>query len=853
MKNQDVDIKIQIPIANKDSIERRNIEIPIHRRLIRVTIVKAPAGYGKTTLVAKAFSETEDHVAWLTLDEMDNDPVRFWTYVIKAVAKSGKPINTEFLLDFVKTSPPNFFIVDKILNELGNKSMRTYLILDQYHLITNPAIHGMMNRLVQHLPHHIKVFILSENAIPLSVAKWRGNGWTHEIGIDELQFQPDEVKRFFETRFHHSPYPLSHYERAGRIAQGWPLGLQLIYLAGLQDERQWDDDESSILSPVITNYLLHEVINNVSSALKKFLMQTSLLKELSPSICNTLLDRNDSEALLNELEEKGLFVQRLQNDKQIYGYHPIFSNALQNEMKQHFNKAHITELYLKTANLFYGKGDYSSAIELAIENKMFDLADRWIAENILTIFLSRQMELLKRWILNLRKNNVEVNPETLAVYGFILALQFETEKSISIVRELGRRDNKNPWTKNDVFEDATYILEILKSFLLFTQPEVLKSSIPYLTEQDSILISAQSAKWNSVLLDYNHYEPQLLRTVLTNKGKIGSFKQLAAFNQVIDDDMLYANNLARYRHGLQAEIYYEQNLLAESQLHINKLMKSSNPHFETGLMIPMYIVQAKIYMAENQYVKGQAFLKEAIGKTVDPIWKSTLLTMKALGYIREGLFERAEVELNKSSSLLPRRSKSMPEFWLLVQARLFMERNDIRKALHSIDQVIQASSENSQMLTLIEAKILRSICIWKTSKKNLALHELHGTLELAAKYGYKRMFLEEADLHHMLNNYIKNRINTNRSDWNTVSLKFVKSLVGNYTVQPVESRESTRPKLTPREEQLIKALITGSSNKEIAEELFLSEGTVRVYLSKVYKKLNVKSRTQAILQFKEWQ
>lgn len=852
MKVHGADEKIKMPLANEEIIFRKDIEVPIHMRVVRLTIIRAPKGYGKTTLLSKSLFETKDSRAWLTLDGMDNDPVRFWTYVITALGGIGKAFDTEKLLSFVKTSPPHFMIVDMLLNELTNMHGKTALILDDYHMITNPVIHKMMNRFIDYLPHHVKLFIASQNEVPLTVSKWRTKGWVYEIGIQQLQFQLHEIRELYSKHSPEMSHSIFFYQQVLRITEGWALGIQLIHLAGIEDDRQWESKDSSILSPVVANHLLYEVLSSLKPSMQDFLIRTSMLNELTPEKCNQVLGRSDSEDILKDIEKRGLFIHRLDNSHLTYRYHSLFSTALQNEMHQRFSKDSITEIYTKAAYVEYEQGNYALAIELAIKGKLFTVADHWIEENLVNIVLSKQIEMFMWWVKTLRKNSFEIHVETLTIYAFNLAMQFEMEKAGSIVRELDRRHEKDGWKNETALEDASLILEVVKVFMLCTQCGPTDKRVLYLQQKIHNHPFSTDSRWKHVSIIYNHFEPQLLRTSLGNRGKLCSIKQLSIYNDTLRSDKFLAHNLAGYSYGLQAEVLYEMNLLPESEQYIEKAMEYTYRHAYAGLSVPMYILQAKIYLDGKQFIKAQAILNHAIESAVNPNWQCILITMKALGYIREGSFDRAEFELNRSSSLTYKQAEPRLEFWILVRARWHMEKGNIRRALYYIDQVAQEAKENFQLTTLIEAKVLRSICMWQTNKRKLAVETLHEALELAVKSGYKRLFMDEKALNSVLISYIKSRMNFEQAEWETVPLVFAQSIRTDHITRPTTTHHS-KPKLTPREEELIKALATGSTNKEIAEQLFLSEGTVRVYLSKVYKKLNVSSRTQAILQVKDWQ
>ncbi|PID14011.1 hypothetical protein CSV63_14725 [Sporosarcina sp. P34] len=847
------DEKIKIPLANEGVISRKDIEIPIHSNSVRLTIVRAPEGYGKTMLLSKSFSHITDSTAWLTLDEMDNDPIRFWTYVITSLEKSGNIMDAEKVLSFLKTSPPYYMIVEMLLKELHAQRRRVTLILENYHMITNPVIHNMMNQFIDSLSRHVKVLITSRSEVPLSVSKWRIKGWVYEIGIHHLQFQLSEIREFYGKRSSLSRYSIFFYEQVLRITDGWPLGIQLISLIGSAEDPQWNVEESSVLSPVVANYLLYEILCSLTPIMQDFLMRTSVLHYVTPKSCNQLLNRNDSEEILKEIEKSGLFLNQLTDSQLTYTYHSLFSIALQNERRRHFSNDCITEVYGKAAHIRYEQGDYATGIELAIKGELFDVADHWIKENLVNIILSKQTETFMRWMLILRKSTFELHVETLAVYAFNLAIRFEMEKAGLIIRELDRRDQKTGWKKEDSLEDAALILDIVKVFMLFTQGGPTgKKELGSQERINKYSFSADS-RWKNVSMTYNHFQPQLLKTSLGNRGGLYPIKRLSTLNDVLRTDKFLAHNLAGYSYGLQAEAFYEMNLLPESAQNMNKAMEYIDRHSDAGLSIPMYILQAKMYLANEQFNKAQAILNHAIESTVNTNWQCILLIMKALGYIREGSFDRAEIELNRSYNLTHWQAKFEMQFRVLVQARLHMAKGNMQKALYCINQVTQETKEALHIATTIEAKILRSICMWNNNKKRLAIDILHEALELAVKAGFKRMFMDEKALNPVLMSYIKRRMNFEQPHWKTVPLVFVQSLRTDHIAIRSAAHQSSKPHLTPREEELLKALATGSSNREIAEQLFLSEGTVRVYLSKVYKKLNVRSRTQAILQAKDWQ
>ncbi|ARK24932.1 hypothetical protein SporoP37_09830 [Sporosarcina sp. P37] len=852
MKESEAAVKVKMPVADENFIIRKEIQIPCHIKMVRLTAIQAPLGYGKTTLLSKSLSRVNGYTAWLALDEMDNDPVRFWSCIIHSIVHSGKAINKEKVLSFLETGPPFYRIVDMLLDELSRKQENISLVLDDYDLISNPVIHKMMARFIHFLPRHVKVFIISQDEIPLPLSEWRIKGWMYEIGIGQLQFTLDEVKEFYENNAVVTPRTKSFYQQVLCAAEGWPFGVRLLSLTEPHKDRQRKSMELSILSPVVGSYVLYEVLSSLPAAVQQFLIRTSLLKELTPAYCNQVMKRDDSEEVLKEIERKGLFISQLEGSPLTYRLHPLFSTALQNEMHRRLSKESIMDVYRITAKLLYERRDYPAAIETAVRGNLFELADRWIVENLVNIFHSKETGSFKHWILMLRKNSFDVHPETLVFYAYMCAVQREMERTVSIVRELDRRHEKSGWRAEADSKDAACMLDILKVYILFLQGRMTEKSISHVLNQVHCHPFPFDSRWNRFSMIYNHFKPQLLQTNLGNGGKLGSFKPLMKLNDQLRNDAYLPRPLAGYSFALQAEIYYEMNVLPKADELIKKAMEYIDGHNDPGLSVPLCILKTKIHLAAKHFTEAQAGLNHAMNSPLNIDWKCILLTMKGLAFIREGAFEKAEMELARSSNVI-RRADSGLEFWMLVQARLHMERGNGRKALHYIEQVIRDAKRESRVIPIIEAKVLHSLCLWNSSKKKCAASVLHGALELAAESGYKRIFLDEEALQPVLLHYIKSRKNVEQAEWETVPLVFVQSLTTDHIIRPRTDPKKIKPKLTPREEQLIKAIASGASNKEIAEQLFLSEGTVRVYLSKVYKKLNVCSRAQAILLADDWQ
>ncbi len=308
--------KLRIPTARRQLVprprltERLRFDTPP-----RLVLVSAPAGFGKTTLLSEWLTQSTSRVAWLSLDEADNDVRRFLSHL--AVS-----------LQAPETDLPSEAVMTSLVNHLDALPGETVLALDDYHVIDTPEIHEAMSFLVEHLPETASVAIATRSDPPLGLARLRSRGELLELRVADLRFTVDEAEAFL-NRVMGLELSSDHVSTLDARTEGWAAGLQLAALS-----LRGHDDVSSFVEAFagshrfVLDYLVEEVLRRQPEHVRQFMLQTALLDQMTGSLCDALTGSADGQATLETLERNNLFIVALDDERRWYRYHHLFADAL---------------------------------------------------------------------------------------------------------------------------------------------------------------------------------------------------------------------------------------------------------------------------------------------------------------------------------------------------------------------------------------------------------------------------------------------------------------------------------------------------------------------------------------------
>lgn len=377
----------------------------------KLTLLSAPAGFGKTTLVASwlARHRIDAPIAWITLATSDNDPSRFWRVILTACQAWPAPLIANALAQLLSSTQPFFSqrlheeVVLSFCYAITKQEMRGLLILDDYHVINEPRIHELLGFFLSHLPETLHLVLLTRADPPLPLARWRANAQLHEIGAKDLRFLHDEMALFFQKTSALS-FSSETLEMLNTHLEGWPAGLRLLSFS-LSGNRTPTEIRHLLATfrgdyRPIRDYFVTEVLALQSESLQDFLLRTSVLPRLSASLCAHVTGRPESAIFLDAMERNHLFLEALDASGEWYRYQPLFAEAMQHEASLRLGEDALRAVLQTASSWFQQHGFLSEALATALQAEAFEQAAPLIENIAQQMHLSEFQEYrtLGRWL-----------------------------------------------------------------------------------------------------------------------------------------------------------------------------------------------------------------------------------------------------------------------------------------------------------------------------------------------------------------------------------------------------------------------------------------------------------------------
>lgn len=414
--------KLQPPHLRPDFVPRpeptHQIDTAIQhgRRLI---MVSAPAGYGKTTLVNAWCRQNAEHVAWFALDEQDNAPRRFLTYLIAALQQTAPALDIATEAQIETGFSEQQTVVTLLVNQLATLSSSVTLVLDDYHLIEQPEIHDTVTFLIDNLPPQLQLVFTTRTEPPLPLARWHARNQLTVIDATQLCFSLDEATTFLYQSAGLS-LDTEEIERLHQQTEGWAAGLQLAGLS-LQRHgnvtaaiRRLDGSQRHIF-----DYLAHEVLRQQSVAMQTFLLRTAILDRFCGSLVNAVIDTKDGQAMLEELEAANLFILPLDDRRQWYRYHHLFADFLRKELERHY-ATDLPTLHCRAATWLEEHRFLSEAMDHLLQAGAYPDVAQFILRHTDTVLKQEELSLLLAWFGELPNREIEAVPALAVLYGWLL-------------------------------------------------------------------------------------------------------------------------------------------------------------------------------------------------------------------------------------------------------------------------------------------------------------------------------------------------------------------------------------------------------------------------------------------------
>jgi ATP/maltotriose-dependent transcriptional regulator MalT len=884
--------KLFIPPVRANCIVRPRLAEQISRGLDRaLVLISAPAGYGKTTLVSSWLREINVPSAWLSLDEGDNDPIRFLQYLIAALQRIVPTLRSDLAGLLQGMQPAPFDATTSLLiNEIAENSAPFVLVLDDFHVIHSSAILEMLAFLLEHVPPQMHLVLLARTDPPLPLARLRARDQLVDIRANQLRFTLDEIAVFMNTVM---GLKLSADDIAamGARTEGWIAGLQLAALS-MQSCQDIHGFVSAFTGShyYVMDYLVEQVLKLQSEKVRSFLLQTSALDRMCGPLCNAVVQADatepmDGQAMLEALEQMSLFVIPLDDERRWYRYHHLFADVL-NRHLEHLFPNHLPELHRRASQWYEQNDIIPEAIQHALMAGDQHRAVRLVEQNGCTLIMRGEVVTLLRWIQAV-ESHLRTHPWMAIQKAWALSLT-------------GRLDQVEPTLQPAECEisllEPTIEVKIMLGTIAAARAhsanmqgeahlaaELARQALEYLPDGDPFPASMRSVA-TAILGDAswiagNVEEARLGYTeavrigqaansihvvIIANANLAHILMELGRLHQAA---RLYSETLqmatrpdgqqsplADRAHAGLGWVSLEWNYLEAAAQHTQQCIALCRQWGNCDLLAVGYVMSARLEHAQGNRDKAQEAMRAAEQLASEgrlssrrSIWVKSALArlwmaqenldrlsqlVQETGLRLEDITQEAEIPYSRE-----------PEYFILL--RLLLAQGDYDAARALSDRLLRRAEATHRMGQVIETLVLESLALQGKKDMPQALTVLEKALSLAQPEGYVRVFLDEGEPMAKLLYQAKSR--RTGAGYAAELLSAMGSASGAAQPPPQLLIEP----LSMREIQVLRLIEAGHSNQEIAAKLVISIPTVKRHISNIYAKLGVESRTQAISRGRE--
>ncbi len=401
-----------------------------------LTLVSAPAGYGKSTLLAEWITAYKKQAAWLSLDDRDNNPLRFWTYFVTALQTVSKPFGQELLqmLDSAQHFDAQLFLT-ALMNEVAIFERTALLVLDDYHVISNADIHAGMNFLLEHLPPSLNLVIATRIDPPLPLSRLRVRGQLTEVRISDLRFSTDEASLFLNDLMN-LDLTLSDVNALETRTEGWIAGLQLAALSmqNRSDTHAFIQDFTGSQHFVL-EYLVEEVLQHQPESLQNFLLETSMLQRMSAPLCNAVTGSTESMDVLADLRRRNLFVIPLDGEHYWFRYHHLFAEFLKSHLKR-TRPNDLPILHRRAAEWLQANNHPEDALHHAFAIPDYAYVSRLVTDNWRRVYHTGRLDTAVLWLESLPADLLHQSPALGVAYCWTLFIRGDYNRIDSYLEDI---------------------------------------------------------------------------------------------------------------------------------------------------------------------------------------------------------------------------------------------------------------------------------------------------------------------------------------------------------------------------------------------------------------------------------
>ena len=863
--------KLNIPPARPQIIPRPRLTEHLNRGLnYNLTLVSAPAGFGKTTLVSDWTRQSQPRVsiAWVSLDEGDNDPVRFWDYFIAALI-TLQPDCGKDVLPYLHSPqpPPTEPLLTALINDLAGIKGDFVIVLDDYHLIESQQVHEGITYLLEHMPVHMHMLILSRADPPLPLARFRGKGTVLEIGADELRFSLEDAASLFKE-LKAPEISTENIHALNERTEGWAVGLKMAALS-ISEQKDVPAFIAAFTGSqrYVMDYLLEEVLQKQPEKICDFLLKTSVLERLSGPLCDALTGVKGSRDILLNLERGHLFIIPLDESRQWYRYEHLFADLLRHQCETAYGTVQVADLHRRACQWHEDNNLPDDAIHHALAAQDWDTAIRLILPRSEELRNQGEWNIVLHWLKKIPDGLLREHHRLYCQYACFLSAVDETDAAVAALSYLETA------TQDDAIlqADVAFLLATIASIQFdLKRVEYLAEKSLSLLPPDNLLMRSR-AVFSKGFVRYaqsNIHEAENLWTEAYEMAQKGGDIWLAA------NTLTLLGNIKGLRGDLDGAVELSKrtiNLAGETQgaapgqAYLGKVLcewndleaaaenarlsaewyeRGGNPHSA----ISAYFIQAQVYLIQGD-ADGAAAAMERMDRVIshpvlNPFYYAQHGAFHVIFALQQDDVEAAEKwsrHLSQYADILHIEYQYIPACLLIAQGR----KEEAAAYLRNLyERIVQTDAHG----LLIKVRVCQALA---AENEEAALEFLSEALIMAESEGYIRSFVDEGKL---LKQLLEKALSKG------ITPEYTGKLI---TIIEAEERQKLKRKkeigipspykslLSEREVEVLRLMANGLSNQQIAERLFISLSTAKNHVHNILEKLNVQGRTQAVTQARE--
>ena len=845
-----------------------------------VTLICAPSGFGKSTLLNEWRQTCGAPVAWVSLDAGDNVPLRFWLAIVTALQAVKPDLGQELSKNLSGSLP---FDISETVASFTSEVIcatnrpgfgRLGLVLDDYHHIQSPEIHASIQSLLEHFPPNLQIIISSHVKPPLALGRLRASGVVTELEADDLRFTLEEGIDFLVRHTLERPLAYDGMQTLIKRTKGWAAGLTLAALA-LSKQADHDQAIASFTGAhtYLREYFMESVLSRQPPSVQAFLLKTSILKHLTGDLCDAVTGQTVGEEMLSRLWHENLFVERL-GEQRGYRYHDLFAEMLYSQLQIQC-RAEIPGLHRRAAEWYRTQNAPADAVYHLL------VIEAWEeAASLIESIALRELEQfgedsrLLRWLRQLPEAVVRRHKTLLSVYVRLARValpqteveQFLARAEASITRKPAAEQTgdeqdvlveiqriRHVWSTGEAVmlprfaagehEDVWQMLNGVMQYSQFSEQKLDRAEAlareVYETARSrrhlfAMLMAggecAYIAAWRGRLRQSEEIAHQVLQQALDQRGKLPETASIAL-------DAL-------------AHVCYERNQLAQAHQLLLRVSEVDPNPTSSNMPVTSAVRRALIQSAQGNHAAAQAAIRSALelnAKRPSRLWSDQVLRIyQSLIRLRQGDLSGAERLLNEAAHF------DMHPLSELVRAEILLEREQAVAAEGVLNRLITQYPYGFRSESILSARVMLAVALFQQHKVRQARQVMVDAVRRASPEMFIRPFLD-----HGLRGLPVLLLVLRTRNLAAEARAFVKEIlrtIGHASGEQIRVPEdelaalSAAASISVREREVLQSLNAGLSNREIAAALSIAECTVKTHLTNIYRKLGVNNRMRAVAQ-----